>query len=395
MIRRREAFRHRRAIRRPSHVRRPPPVRVCAGRVAFGGYRTSPVAAAGVRDPCGDRRSPGCVPGSSEAVRTASRQRTVEVVGRDETVAFSDSTHMLALRFRAGGSVIPSRSAHHETRSGMTFPWLQITGVPPRATMSSARLRPSSGSALYSSSDSEGSSATSTPRSAANGATVSTHRVRSADVTLSPPNACNWGTSAAAWSCPAASRGRVRSSPRCFLRLPAFACRTISDRRGVGGKQPETPEHAPVHRVRQLVECGFRCHPTQFVDFVVRDELAVGRLRCPVVHPLEFPVSGHRIGHPAEVPAEDGPKSSFFADLTDRGDDCGLPGVEFALRKRPVVVSGPVDDRDFDVATGEPSAAVATGGTPQHCTCGKDVGLHRLIGRIGHRCLRLTMRGCA
>ena len=133
--------------------RRPPPRRLGreARQVATAHHRTARAQTG--RRPRGSAPSVLSVRQSLTVLRQRGsafgrRQRTVDVVGGDESAAGQRQHPVLAFLFRAGGSVMPSLSAHQSSRSGMTPPWLQITCVPPSAAISRTRVRPASGSAV-------------------------------------------------------------------------------------------------------------------------------------------------------------------------------------------------------------------------------------------------------
>ncbi len=152
----------------------------------------------------------------------------------------SVNTHMLPLRLRDLSGRIPLRSHHHEIRSGITLPCVQMTGtVSPSlfAAIFSTRLRAASASAAYASSVSVGSSRTRTPSSCASGSTVWWHRVRDAAKTSLAPKASSWPTSDSACARPFLSSGRSRSSPLYRALRPAVACRTISTVRVSAGRR--------------------------------------------------------------------------------------------------------------------------------------------------------------
>ena len=99
-------------------------------------------------------------------------------------------------------------------RSGITLPWVQITGVPVGLRRSPApagarrvgrrRRPPRSASARRGSS---------TPSSSASGSTVCSQRIRAAAYTSVAPNASSWPTSDSACARPRLSSGRFASSP--------------------------------------------------------------------------------------------------------------------------------------------------------------------------------------
>jgi hypothetical protein len=68
------------------------------------------------------------------------------------------------------------------------------------------------------------------------------------------------------------------------------------------------------------------------------------------------------------VATETSSEASFFLYLAHCGNDRGLPGIELALRERPILVFRPVNERDLRLV------GIVGRFSPQHRTGGEDVG---------------------
>src|SRR6185295_4086893 len=84
--------------------------------------------------------------------------------------------------------------------------------------------------------------------------------------------------------------------------------------------------------------------PSEFVDLVAHAELSTDATRRPIAHLLTALL--HGIAHRHEPSTEMCAKARLLLDLADRGHRFRLAGIDFALGKRPIVVSETVDHRD-------------------------------------------------
>ena len=121
---------------------------------------------------------------------------------------------------------------------------------------------------------------------------------------------------------------------------------------------PSEGEHElPVAVVGQQGERLLRLDPAELVDLVVRDEgRLVDHLHRPVAHQLGPPANlvldGRKLSHQRAAQA------GLLLDLAQGGVLEGLAVVELPLRKRPVVLPGPVHERNEAVAQDHPAGCL-------------------------------------
>ena len=119
------------------------------------------------------------------------------------------------------------------------------------------------------------------------------------------------------------------------------------EQRHQAGSSAEGFEHLAVVPMAQQLPRLVAREPANLVDLAVRVKLAVEGLHRPVADGLRAALAVV-VARRRELAAELAAEACLLFDLANRGLLVRLPGLELSLRKRPVVVSGPVDEQHLE-----------------------------------------------